>query len=256
MAALPPLRFSVCVETLFSDKPFEQRLEYVADLGFSAFEFWSRQGKDMNITLALKMALRLEVSAFCGNSSSLVDPAERQQALAEITRAASLAFDLACSNLILTSGPALPGVPREEQRANLVSLLKEAAATAADADLCLVLEPLNQIDHPGVYLSSSDEGFAIVREVGSPHVKLLFDVYHQQISEGNLTRRILDNLDLIGHIHVADVPGRHEPGTGEINYEHLFGVLRERGYKGYVGLEYTPLMDARASLRAVRALSQ
>jgi hydroxypyruvate isomerase len=256
MAALPPLRFSVCVETLFSDKPFEQRLEYVADMGFSAFEFWSRQGKDMNITLALKMALRLEVSAFCGNSSSLVDPAERQQALAEIRRAASLAFDLACGNLILTSGPALPGVPREEQHANLVSLLKEAAATAEDADLCLVLEPLNQIDHPGVYLSSSDEGFSIVREVGSPHVKLLFDVYHQQISEGNLTRRILDNLDLIGHIHVADVPGRHEPGTGEINYEHLFGVLRERGYRGYVGLEYMPLMDARASLRAVRALSQ
>jgi hydroxypyruvate isomerase len=119
-----------------------------------------------------------------------------------------------------------------------------------------VLEPLNQLDHPGEFLSSSDEGFAIVREVGSPNVRLLFDIYHQQISEGNLTRRIVDNLDLIGHFHVADVPGRHEPGTGEINYEHLFGVLREHGYGGYVGLEYLPHVDAAASLRAVRALSQ
>ncbi|NTU83161.1 MAG: TIM barrel protein [Chloroflexales bacterium] len=256
MATLPPLRFSVCVETLFNDKPFEQRLEYVADMGFSAFEFWTRQGKDMNITLALKLALRLEVSAFSGSSASLVDPAQRQQFLGDITRAASLAFDLSCANLIVTSGPAMPAVPRDEQRRHMVDLLREAAETAADADACLVLEPLNQIDHPGTFLSSSDEGFAIVREVGSPHVKLCFDVYHQQISEGNLTRRISDNLDLIGHLQVADVPGRHEPGTGEINYEHLFGVLRERGYRGFVGLEYVPLVDARASLRAVRALSQ
>jgi hydroxypyruvate isomerase len=256
MATLPPLRFSVCVETLFADKPFEQRLEYVADLGFPAFEFWTRQGKDMNITLALKLALRLEVSAISGNTSSLVDPAQRDQALDEITRAASLAFDLSCANLIVTSGPTLPGVPREQQRAHLVDALREAAVTAADADVCLVLEPLNQLDHPGVFLSSSDEGFAIVREVGSPNVKLCFDVYHQQISEGNLTRRIVDNLDQIGHIQIADVPGRHEPGTGEVNFEHLFGVLRERGYKGFVGLEFTPLIDPKASLKAVRALSQ
>lgn len=191
-----------------------------------------------------------------GNTASLVDPAARRQALDEITRAASLAFDLACPNLIVTSGPALPGAPREEQRAHMVDLLREAAQTAADADVCLVLEPLNQLDHPGVFLSSSDEGFAIVREVASPHLRLCFDIYHQQISEGNLTARLVENLDLIGHIHVADVPGRHEPGTGEINYEHIFGVLRERGYRGYVGLEYTPLVDAQASLRAVRALSQ
>lgn len=256
MPALPPLRFSVCIETLFTNKPFEQRLEYVADLGFPAFEFWTRQGKDMNITLALKAALRLEVAAFGASSASMVDPAQRQQFLGDVTRAASLAVDLACANLIVASGPAMPGVPREEQRWHLVDVLKEAAETAADADVVLVLEPLNQRDHPGTFLSSSDEGFAIVREVGSPNVKLLFDIYHQQISEGDLTRRLVDNLDLIGHIHVADVPGRHEPGTGEINYEHLFGILREQKYKGFVGLEYFPRVDAAASLKAVRALSQ
>jgi hydroxypyruvate isomerase len=256
MSKLSPLRLSVCVETMFTEMPFEQRLEYVADLGFPAFEFWTRQGKDMNITLALKLALRLEVSAFVGSSASLVDPAQREQFLSEINRAASLAVDLSCTNLIVTSGPALAGVPRDVQRHNLVAALRAAVPTAADADVCLVLEPLNQIDHPGAFLSSSDEGFAIVREVASPHVKLCFDTYHQQISEGNLTARIVDNLDLIGHIQVADVPGRHEPGTGEINYEQIFGVLREHDYRGFVGLEYIPLVDATASLKAVRALSQ
>jgi hydroxypyruvate isomerase len=142
------------------------------------------------------------------------------------------------------------------QRQTLIEGLRAALPTAADADVCLVLEPLNQIDHPGTFLSSSDEGFAIVREINSPQLKLCFDIYHQQISEGNLTPRIVENLDLIGHIQVADVPGRHEPGTGEINYEHIFGVLREQGYRGFVGLEYTPLVDAIASLKAVRALSQ
>lgn len=256
MPALAPLRFSVCVETIFTDKPFEQRLEYVADLGFPAFEFWTRQGKDMNITLALKTALRLDVSAIVGSTASLVDPAQRERFLSDITKTAALAVDLACANLIVSSGPALPGVPREVQRETMIANLREAAETAADADVTLVLEPLNPIDHPGVFLSSSDEGFAIVRAVQSPYVKLCFDVYHQQISEGNLTRRIIDNLDLIGHIQVADVPGRHEPGTGEINYEHIFGVLREHGYQGFVGLEYIPRVDAIASLKAVRAMGQ
>ncbi len=256
MAVLPPLRFSVCVETIFRDKPFEQRLEYVADQGFTAFEFLERKGKDMNITLALKTALRLEVSAFLGSTTSLVDPAQRTQFLDDLTRSAALAFDLACHNLIVTSGPALPDVPLEQQHASIVEGLIAAASVAADAGVVIVLEPRNRLDYPGTYLTSSDEGFQIIREVNSPNVRLLFDIYHQQISEGNLSHRLINNLDLIGHIHVADVPGRHEPGTGEINYEHIFGLLREHGYTGYVGLDYVPLVDAAASLRAVRAMSQ
>ncbi|NTW00446.1 MAG: TIM barrel protein, partial [Oscillochloris sp.] len=185
--ATPPLRFSVCVETLFNEKPFEQRLEYVHDLGFPAFEFWSRQGKDMNITLALKMALRLEVSAFVGSTASLVDPAQRQQFLTDINRAAALAFDLSCANLVVSSGPVVPNMPRDQQMARMIDTLRAAAETATDADVNLVLKPLNQRDYPGTFLSSSDEGFAIIRAIDSPNVRLCFDVYHQQISEGDLT---------------------------------------------------------------------
>lgn len=256
MTVLPPLRFAVCVETIFRNVPFEQRLEHVVDQGFSAFEFWQRDGKDMNITLALKTALQLDLCAFVGSTATLTDPAQRSKFLDDITRAAGLAVDLSCENLIVHSGPAIRNVPRIRQRESIIEALQEASLIAADADVRLVLEPLNRLDHPDTFLYSSDEGFEIIRAVKHPHVRLLFNIYHQQISEGNLSMRLTENLDLIGHIHVADVPGRHEPGTGEINYEHIFGLLRERGYKGYVGLEYFPLVDSGASLRAVRAMSQ
>lgn len=256
MTVLPPLRFSVCVETIFSHIPFEQRLEHVMDQGFSAFEFWHRDGKDMNITLALKTALQLDVCAFVGSKASLVDPNQRSLFIDDITRAAGLAVDLSCANLIVHAGTAIPNMPRTRQRESIIEGLREAAPIAADADVQIVLEPLNRIDYPQTFLVSSDEGFDIIRAVNHPNVRLLFNIYHQQINEGNLSMRLSKNLDLIGHIHVADVPGRHEPGTGEINYEHIFGLLRECKYRGYVGLEYVPLVDAAASLRAVRALSQ
>jgi hydroxypyruvate isomerase len=256
MAVLAPVRFAVCIDTLFSDKPFEQRLEYVADLGFTAFEFWGRQGRDMNITLALKQALRLDVSAISGSLTSPIDPGQRQQFLADITQSAGLAVDLACANLIVTSGLALEGVDRDEQRANLIAALRAAAPTVADADTVLALKPLNPVDHPGAFVTTVAEASSIVREVNLPHVRLCFSAYEQQISAGNLTRSLLDNLDIISHIQVADVPGRHEPGTGEINFEYFFGVLREQGYAGFVGLEYWPQFDTTASLRAVRALAQ
>lgn len=256
MSTLSPIRFSVCVEQIFRTMPFEQRLEHVADQGFTAFEFGSREGKDMNITLALKMALRLDVGAFIGSSTPLADPAARPKFLSDISHTAALAVDLSCEKLIVFAGPLVPGLSRKQQHASIVEGLLAAADTAADAGVTLVLLPLNPIDHPDSFLTSSDEGFAIVREVNHPQVRLLFHTYHQQISEGNLTKRINDNFDLIGHIQVADVPGRHEPGTGEINFDYLFGLLREKEYKGYVGLDYTPHLDPVASLRAVRALAQ
>lgn len=256
MGALPPLRFSVSIETMFLNMPFEQRMEHVAAQGFSAFEFGRRDGKDMNITLALQTALRMEVSAFIGSSASLVDPTQHTQFENDILRAASLAVDLCCSYLIIHSGAALPGVLRPQQRANIIAALQRVVPIARDADVILVLEPLNRLDNPGTFLYSSDEGFQLIREVNSPHVRLLYSIYHQQISEGNLARRISDNLDLIGYIHAADVPGRHEPGTGEINYNYLFRLLRQKQYQGYVGLDYIPRADVAAGLRVVRAMNQ
>jgi hydroxypyruvate isomerase len=256
MAALPPLRFSVNIESMFLKMPFEQRLEHVSALGFTAVEFGTRDGKDMNITLALKTALRLNISAFSGSTVPLVDPQQHARFEQEIMRTAALAVDLSCSHLIVHAGTAIPDLPREAQQASIIKALQRVAPIASDADLTILLEPLNPVDHPGSYLFSSLEGFKIVQAVGSPHVRLLFNIYHQQISEGNLSARIEKLLPLIGYIRAADVPGRHEPGTGEINYEYIFALLREKQYKGYVGLDFQPLVDDRASLRAVRAMGQ
>lgn len=256
MADRPPLRFSVCVENIFEDLPFEQRLEHILSHGFSAFEFRSRERRDMNITQALQVALRLDAVAFVGSTASLVDPAQRSQFESDITRAASLAVDLSCDNLIVHSGVSLPDVPREEQHASIVEGLQSVEAIANDADVTILLEPLNEVDYPGAFLTSSDEGFEIIRQVNSPAIRLLFDIYNQQITEGNLSTRLVKNLDLIGHIHVADVPGRHEPGTGEINYRYIFRLLRKHGYRGYIGLDFVPRSDSNASLRTMRTLIQ
>jgi hydroxypyruvate isomerase len=134
-----------------------------------------------------------------------------------------VAQKLECSTLLVTTGNEIVGVPRKTQHENIVESLREAAELAENADITLVSEPLNiLVDHKGYYLHSSGEGFDILREVDSPNVKLLYDIYHQEITEGNLIDPITKIIDLIGHFHVGDVPGRHEPGTGEINYASVF----------------------------------
>jgi hydroxypyruvate isomerase len=119
-----------------------------------------------------------------------------------------------------------------------------------DAGITLVVEPLNiLVNHKGYYLATSAEGFQILDEVGSPHVQLLFDIYHQQITEGNLIQNITRNIRKIGHFHVADVPGRHQPGTGEINYGNVFAAIVKAGYTGFIGLEMWPTIDHATAVR-------
>ena len=119
-----------------------------------------------------------------------------------------------------------------------------------ESGVTLVVEPLNiYVDHIGYYLSSSKEAFAIIEEVGSPYVKVLFDIYHQQINEGDILRHMLPNLEKIGHIHCAGSNGRHELDNGELNYPYLFKKLAEAGYDRYVGLEYFPERDPADSLK-------
>jgi len=119
----------------------------------------------------------------------------------------------------------------------------------------LVIEPLNVlVDHPGYYLTTSAEGFEILDEVDSPNVKLLYDIYHQQVTEGNLIATITSHIAQIAHFHVADVPGRHEPGTGEINWVNVLRAIDEAGYAGYVGLEYMPTGATVESLEYIKAV--
>jgi hydroxypyruvate isomerase len=251
------IKLSVCVEMIFADRPFKERVDRVAEAGLGAFEFWDWPAKDINLINERRQFHNLEVAAFIMEPRGRLVHADASAELKEgVSRSIAIAQILGCRNLIVLVGRELPALSRQEQHDNIVHGLKHVAPLAEDAGVTLLIEPLNVIvDHAGFYLSSSQEVFQIVEEVGSPNVKVLFDVYHQQISEGNLIANITEHLDLIGYLHVADVPGRHEPGTGEINYANVMQQVNEAGYNGYVGLEYQPASDSFQSLRAITEIA-
>ena len=160
---------------------------------------------------------------------------------------------LGCRNLIVVSGDRDEGLPVAAQRAAMVAALRRAAPLAAARDVTLLLEPLNtRVDHIGTFLDSTEDGFAIVDEVGSSNVKLLFDLYHAAVMGERMQDVLASRLSDVGHIHIADAPGRHEPGTGEIDWPASLGWLAEHGYHGRIGLEYEPLAPTNESLAAVR----
>ncbi|MGQ9629237.1 MAG: hydroxypyruvate isomerase family protein [bacterium] len=249
------VRLSVCVEMIFRNMPFLDRIQKVADVGLKAFEFWGWGDKDIPAIARKREEVGLSVAAFSSGRAPLTQPEKHREYIEELRGAIRAARELNCKTLIVTTGNELAGVPREEQHRNIVEALREAAPIVEDAGVTLVLEPLNVlVDHKGYYLSTSGEGFEILDEVGSPNVKLLYDIYHQQITEGNLISTIEGNIGKIGHFHLADVPGRHEPGTGEISYKNVLGRISALGYGGYVGLEYKPSKDHAETLREIIAM--
>lgn len=252
------LKLSACVEMIFRELPFAERLEKVAAAGLPAFEFWGTAGKDFDAIAKKQRELGLACATFVGSGGVPLVAAERRaDFLGELAKAIEVAKKLDCRTLIVTTGNELPGVSREAQRDAVVAALRAAAPVCEAAGITLVLEPLNVlVDHQGYFLPTSAEGFAILDEVGSKSVKMLYDIYHQQVTEGNLIATITANVGKIGHFHVADVPGRHEPGTGEINYRNVFKAIDAAGYAGFTGLEYRPQADAAATLTAVKALAE
>jgi hydroxypyruvate isomerase len=247
------VKFSVCVDMIMAKLPFLERMERVKRLGYPAFEFWEWKNKDVDAILRKKDELGLEVATMMGSGWKRMNTEDARKTFAsEIQASLAAAKKLGCKTLIVTTGLEDKGLARAEQHANYVAALKLAAPFAEAAQVTLVLEPLNtKVDHPNYYLQTAKEGFAMLDEVGSPAVKMLFDIYHHQIMEGNVIDDITKNISKIAHFHVADVPGRHEPGTGEINYANVFRAIAASGYQGFVGLEYVPSRAAEDTLRDV-----
>jgi len=251
------IQLSVCIEVIFADRPFEERIGCVAQAGLGAFEFWDWPGKDIERINERRQRHNLEVAAFVMEPRGrLVDADARAELRQGVSRSIATAQILGCRNLIVLVGRESSALSRREQHDNVIRGLKQVAPLAEEAGVTLLIEPLNVVvDHAGFYLSSSQEAFQMVEEVGSPNVKVLFDIYHQQVSEGNLIANITGHLDGIGYLHAADVPGRHEPGTGEINYANVMRQVSAAGYNGYVGLEYRPSGDSFQSLRAITEIA-
>lgn len=245
------MKYSVCIDALYQGRDVLEGIRETKEAGIGAVEFWSWWDKDIERIAAEKERLHLEVAAICTKFASLVDPSQHEAYLEGLRESIEAARRLGCRRLISQVG-ADTGKAREQQRAALCQGAKRAAKLLEGTGITLVLEPLNTaVDHVGYYLSSSTEAFEIIEEVGSERVKVLFDIYHQQITEGNIIRNIRGNISKIGHFHAAGCPGRHELDTGELNYPNIFQTIQEAGYAGYIGLEYFPERPASEGLRGI-----
>jgi len=190
----------------------------------------------------------LKIAAMCTKFVPLTDDSNLEAYLDGLKESLAVAKRLGVNMLITQTGNDT-GAAREKQYANLFGGLRACIPLLEESGVTLVVEPLNHlVDHPGYYLTSSDEAAQLIKEVDHPLVKMLFDIYHQQITEGHLSYRLETYLPYIGHIHIAGNPGRSEPSTGEIHDEYLLSLLRQRGYKGAIGLEYFPAKNVRDSL--------
>ena len=254
--ATEPFPLSVMLWTIYRDLPFEQRLEKVSQAGYGAVELVGefKDWTDTNFQSAnrKKRELGITFDATAGLHRSLSDPAERDAFLEEVRAMLSIMDKLECNKLIVLSGNKVPSLSHDDQRARCVDGLKRAADIASKKSVELLLENIDPEENPKYFLTSVAEGFDIVREIGSPHVKFLYDFFHEQISEGNLIEKLEKNIDLVGLVHVADVPGRHEPGTGEIHYPNIYRKLAQLKYTRYCAMEFLPTGDPVTSLRAAR----
>jgi hydroxypyruvate isomerase len=257
----------ICTPAIFDADSLQDSIERAAALGVEAIEFYDWESVDIDavretaaendVTIAGTLAAGVASNNGYLDEPSITDPDTHADAVADIERSLAAAADLGAESLIVTVGPDRPGLSERTQRRAIVDVLDAVAPAAEEASVTIVLEPLNTaVNHPGYYLTESDEAFEIVERVDSPQVTVLYDIYHQQITEGNVIETMQDNAELIGHIHFADVPGRHEPGTGELNYDVIFDAIDEMGYDGYVGMEFGPLADADDVVRDVLALAE
>ncbi|RKP52986.1 glyoxylate-induced protein [Cohnella endophytica] len=244
------MKLSVCVDAVYNGRGFEESVRSIGELGYDTIEFWTWWDKDLDDVSRVVREAGVSIACFCTKFVSLVDSSKREEYIQGLEESIAAAKRLDCRALISQVGNELKDVSREEQRRSLVEGLKACVPLLEREGMTLLVEPLNLlVDHQGYYLASSEEAFGIVREVGSKHVKVLFDIYHQQITEGHLISTIQANIEWIGHFHAAGNPGRHELNFGEIHYPAVFDAIRVTGYEGYVGLEYFPLREPEEGLR-------
>lgn len=249
----PHTKFAVNVEMWWKKLPFIERLKQTAALGFPAVEFWPYEGKNLDEVARTCQELNLAIAQFTawGFTPGMNDPKNHDRLVKKITEACQVAKKINCPMMTVVGGNDQPGMTQAEMHENIIKGLKLVAPIAEDNEIVLILEPMNiRVDHKGHCLYGSTDAVRICREVNSKFVKINWDLYHMQLSEGDLCGRLKDGFDQVGYLQVADTPGRHEPGTGEINYPRVLRQAQELGYRGYVGLECNPT-DELAAARAV-----
>ena len=241
-------KFSANLTMMFNEVDFLDRFEQASRVGFKGVEFMFPYGWEKEELAAkldkhgLEMVLHnLPAGNWLSGERGIACLPER---VGEFQEGVGLAIEyakaLGCPRLNCLVGITPKEVPAEKVRQKLVDNLRFAATTLEKEGISLLVEPLNDRDVPGFYLVHTQDALRLLKEVNHANLWLQYDIYHMQVMEGNLTKTVLDNLGRIGHIQLADNPGRHEPGTGEINFTNLFRFIDEAGYEGWIGCEYKP----------------
>ena len=258
-----PFPLSLMLWTVWTDLPFDQRLAKVAQAGYTNVELVGEYAKwsdaDYESANAARKRLGIHFDATAGLHNGVANPAVRDAFLAELKQAFTPMQRLDCPAMIVLSGNVVPGLSREQQHQSCIDGLKRAAELIEGKQIGgqpirLLLECIDPEENPHYFLQSAAEAIDIVRAVNHPQVQFLYDLFHEQIAEGNLIQKLDKHIDVIGLIHVADVPGRHQPGTGEINYANIYRKLAELRYRHVVAMEFHPTGDPVSTLRAAKQM--
>jgi len=241
------VRYSACIELLFAPEhpEFIDRIHAAKAAGLDAVEFWKWSNKDLE---AVENALRQTglplAGLLCERDGALANGHDHDRIMNGISASLEVAKRLGTKIMIITTGDEQPGMSRAEQHASIVRALKGAAKVVEGSGVTLALEPLNdRVDHPGYYLTSTEEGLDIIDEVARPEVKLLYDIYHSAVMGEEIEAVLKGRLDRVAHVHLADTPGRGEPGSGAMDWADRLEWLEKQGYAGLVGLEYRPTIS-------------
>jgi hydroxypyruvate isomerase len=249
-------RFAANLSFLFTDVQFLDRFKAARNAGFDAVEFMFPYPYEKQQLAEVLKANNLELVLHnlpagnweAGERGIACHPNRRKDFEEGVQRAVEYARALGCRKINCLAGICPPGVEFAEARGTLISNLVYAAQILSGEGIQLLLEPVNTLDIPGFFVSTSAFGLELINAADPARIGLQFDIYHTQIMEGDIARRIESNLKQIFHIQIADNPGRHEPGTGEINFPFLFAFLDRIGYSGWIGCEYKPSGNTLSSL--------
>jgi hydroxypyruvate isomerase len=250
-------RFCANLTMLFNEVEFLDRFEKAARAGFKGVEYlfpyaWKKEQlvEKLGAHGLIQVLHNLPAGDWnAGERGIACIPGREAEFQEGVGRAIEYAKALKCPQVNCLAGIPPLNAPADKVRQTLISNLRYAATLLAKEGIRLLVEALNSMDVPGFYLGRTADALAIIQEVGHSNIYLQYDVYHMQIMEGNLTHTLRSNLDRIAHIQIADTPGRNEPGTGEINFAHLFKVLDAAGYPGWVGCEYKPAEETEDGLK-------
>ncbi len=242
------MKISTCIDMMFADMAFEDRIGAAHACGMDAVEFWKWTNKDIDRVTTLLNENEMKLSVFNIDSRDetlsydlsrgILNAGRKKDLLTALQESAPVYHKLGAAAMIVLIGETLEEPDRERQEENVRDCLSFVAPYAEAEGITLIVEPLNATDRKNYFMPEAARLFRILDDVNSPNVKMLYDIYHQHMTGDFDLALVREKIGRIGHFHIADCPGRHEPGTGCVNYPSILREILKTGYDGYFGLEY------------------